>query len=595
MAADPAPASAPASAPPDQPRSAPAPPLPDRAEVCPAPLRHCDEIARQRDALLRERVPRLGLTVVAFALATIYLPLWTAAVLLAVFIATDTVALHLMRGLQPASQIGAHRLSVLAVFVQELAYASVAALIWQQDAQHAKAFALGLLLVMMVHLISLRIMHLPYAIAGFAGGAFAILTGNMVYWVRMMDGAGLALSTLCAVAGLGYTWSAILSNHRLHRAMAEGQAAARAADAAKSRFLAQMSHELRTPLNAIIGLGHAERDRAANDLSRQRLAALVTSAQGLAVILDDILDLSAVNEGHLTLRPRDFDLHAELAATLALFDLQARAGATGLSLRLAPDLPRMIRQDPQRLRQCVTNLVSNALRHAGGAEVSLAAFRDAQGMLCVEVTDTGPGIAPAIRQTLFQPFQTGPDTRTGTGLGLSISRSLARRMGGDLVLVPTPQGARFRLTVACEGMAPSRAPVPEAAFDHDPGAMPDLGGRSILVVDDIATNRLVAASYLARSRARVIEAAGGAEAVQIMARGGIDLVLLDMNMPGLDGPQTLRRIRALPGVQVPVLAMTADVMPSQRDGYLAAGMDDHLAKPLSPQVLAAALRRHLAR
>lgn len=573
---------------------------PDSPGVCPTHLRHSDEVARQYDALLRERGARLGLTVVAFALATIYLPVWIAAVLLAVFVVADTLAMHLMRGLHPATQIGAHRLSVLAVFVQELAYSSVAALIWQQDAHHAKAFALGLLLVMMVHLISLRIMHLPYAIAGFAGGAFAILTGNMVYWVRMMDGAGLALSTLCAVAGLGYTWSAILSNHRLHRAMAQGQAAARAADAAKSRFLAQMSHELRTPLNAIIGLGHAEHDRAADELSRQRLGALVTSAQGLAVILDDILDLSAVNEGHLTLRPRDFDLHVELAATMALFDLQARAGATRLSLRLAPDLPRTIRQDPQRLRQCVTNLVSNALRHAGGAEVCLAAFRDAQGMLCIEVTDTGPGIAAAIRQTLFQPFQTGPDTQTGTGLGLAISRGLAQRMGGDLVLVPTPQGATFRLTVACGVMPPSQPDLllpPDARADIDQGTatMPDLVGRSILVVDDIATNRLVAASYLAHSGARVIEAAGGAEAVQIMAGGGIDLVLLDMNMPGLDGPQTLRKIRALPGVQVPVLAMTADAMPSQREGYLAAGMDDHLAKPLSPQVLAAALRRHLPR
>ena len=204
------------------------------------------------------------------------------------------------------------------------------------------------------------------------------------------------------------------------------------------------------------------------------------------------------------------------------------------------------------------------------------------GRLTVDVVDNGPGVPPEVAQTLFEPFRRGNTLRPGLGLGLAISRSLARQMGGDLHLVPSTSGAAFRLVVD----SPICAPPPR-------NEVLNLSGKRILVVDDVATNRMVAAGLLRALGAEVLGAASGAEALKLLDDSTVDLVLLDMAMPGLNGFETFRRLREGKGKAIPVIAMTAGAMPDQRREIEEAGMDGFLAKPILPEAIGPALGPHL--
>jgi two-component system, sensor histidine kinase len=559
-------------------------------EVPPLPYsdrdRMREELVRQYEILAQEKWQRILLTWFGFAICAIYVdPL----ILLALAVLDTTcelTSLSLMKDLDPALSRLRYRGTQICVIVMEASFGTAAGLVWLVDDPYAKALAAGLVMTTALQLTTVRSIHLPYGLAGIATIGVTSFFANVLHWSMKDDWQGLALSTAAACGGIGYAVIAMLSNHQLHRATAEGQSAARASDTAKSRFLAQMSHELRTPLNAIIGLGQVEADAALTPTSRERLTALVTSARGLAVVLDDVLDLSSITDGRLTLHPRNVDLRAELSACVATFRHQAKAQRLDLDLDLAASLPTHVKIDPQRMRQCLINLISNALKHVrnGGVTISVS-HKD--GTLQIDVTDTGQGVPPALQEHIFEPFRKGTATVPGTGLGLAISRSLARQMDGDLVLLPGETGACFRLTLF--------APIADAS-DIEPSVLgADLAGRSILVVDDIATNRLVAASLLQASGAGVIEASGGKEALAILSRERVDLVLLDMNMPEMDGFATVGAIRAFGGAiaRIPVIAMTADVLPAQRAAFLAAGLDGFLPKPLLPEDLDAVLRRFL--
>jgi CheY-like chemotaxis protein len=242
--------------------------------------------------------------------------------------------------------------------------------------------------------------------------------------------------------------------------------------------------------------------------------------------------------------------------------------------------------DPHRLRQCLSNLLSNALKYTDAGRISVTASTGAEGALVLDVVDTGPGISAQVRDQIFQPFHRGTDQQTGSGLGLAISRGFARQMGGDLVLRPSADGAHFQLCLPMAAPPTSRvAPVAPSALD--------LSGRRILVVDDIATNRMVACAYVQFFGAFTDQAVTGAEALQAIDAHRPDLVLLDLHMPGLSGFETLAKIRAMAGPALPVLAMTADVSPQMRQRLQGAGMDGFLAKPLTAENVAAALAQHL--
>lgn len=558
-----------------------------------------DEIARQHALLSEGTGLRLFMTGLVYAVSAVYLPLWIVLTCAAFDFTCEIKGVKLMKGLQPAKSPWRYLGTLGAIAISEIAFCTVLALTFQVDTELARPFATGVLALTMLQLGSVRVIHLPYAQSGMAI-ALIFATGTILWdWQSRSGPGGLALSLICLMAATYFIFQLISANNALYRTSLRESVAARAADLAKSRFLAQMSHELRTPLNAILGLGHAERAAAQDAESRERLGLIVEAARGLGVILDDILDMSAIEAGRLPLRPATVQPAAEISSAVALFRPLFAGQGLDLALSLSPDLPPAASVDGQRLRQCLSNLLSNALKHTerGGARVTAA--MEAAGLLAITVADSGRGIAESDLERLFEPFQRGPGVEGGTGLGLSISRALARAMGGDLVYLPSAQGATFRLTLRLDPAQAEPAARPALLADSLPApgtvAPPQFAGKRVLVVDDIATNRLVAASYLRLFGLTVEESASGEEAVARITRSPPDLVLLDMNMPGLTGIETLQRIRRLPSraSRVAVIAMTADATEAHRQHYLASGLDGYLAKPLMPEALCAVLDRHL--
>ena len=395
----------------------------------------------------------------------------------------------------------------------------------------------------------------------------------------------------------------ILTRRRTELALAQAKEQAESANRAKSEFLANMSHEIRTPLNAIVGLTHL----LAEDLTEPRqcghIAKVAQAATHLLAIVNDILDLSKIEAGRLQLVVTDFRLGELLEEVLTL--VQARAEAKGVMVArdLEPVMGLTLRGDPLRLRQVLVNLLANGVKFTDQGSVLLrarAGATDGDGFaLRFDVVDTGIGIDPAEQQRLFEPFEQGDGSTVrrfgGTGLGLAISRRLVTAMGGELGVESRPgAGSDFwftlRLASGQDGRVPD-LPVAEppsgdaAAVPHVP-ARPTLTGVRTLVVEDDPINREVARALLKAVGMVADLAEDGAQALQRCVSAAYDLILMDLEMPVLDGLEATRRIRALPGyAAVPIIAMTASAFREDRERCLAAGMSDHVAKPVDPDRL----------
>ncbi|MBR0656980.1 ATP-binding protein [Plastoroseomonas arctica] len=381
----------------------------------------------------------------------------------------------------------------------------------------------------------------------------------------------------------------------LKSAMAELAAArdaAAAAGAARMAFLARMSHELRTPLNGILGFAQVLLDdpRLAED-QRDHVRILHSAGGHLLALVNGLLDLSKIEAGRMELALRPVRLLHLLEGCVALLRTEAARKSIALRMDFDPALPAAVMVDPTRLRQMILNLMSNAVKFTpAGGVVTLAVRPLPEGELRFEVRDTGPGIAPDQRTRLFQDFVqlagTGADEVEGTGLGLAITARLADMMGGRIGCDGAPgEGSVFWIEIP---LRQAETPPPSAL-----PALPRATVRAmrLLVVDDIAANREVARALLRADGHSVETASDGAEAIERVAAGGIDAVLMDLQMPEMDGLEATRRIRALPAPmgEVPVLAVTASALPEQIDACRAAGMDGHLAKPIVRHALADAL------
>lgn len=551
-----------------------------------------EEIARQFTLLSEGMGVRTGMTLLVYLISAIFAPLWLVLVAATVDLVAERYCLLLMKDLVPARNPGRYVKTLVCVVVVEMAFTVVAVIIFLEDTSFSKAFAVGVLTLTLLQLGSTRAIHRPYAMVGWAGIFVVSLLTVIIYWWGNADVFGFGASLICVLASGYFTFATIRSNHSMHDAMAKGRAEAQSANETKSRFLAQMSHELRTPLNAILGLGHAELAQSQDPESKERLALIVGSARNLAVLLDDILDMSAIQAGHMPIRPKPANPTDELLACLALYRPLFEAAGLDLTIDIAQDIPPLALLDAQRLRQCMSNLLSNALKHTrqGGALVTARLMEPDR--LYIEISDTGRGIDPAEADLIFKPFQRRSNTEPGSGLGLSITRALARAMGGDLVLLASDRGARFGFFLT---LGQIETETKANTTLHPDNLHQRFAGCRVLVVDDIATNRLVAAAHLQLFGVASDQVASGAEALELIAANPPDLVLLDMNMPDMDGASTLKRIRLLPSraAKVPVVAMTADSTEAHRENYLGAGMDGLLAKPLTPEGLLAILEQHL--
>ncbi|RLJ62645.1 PAS domain-containing protein [Sulfurisoma sediminicola] len=382
---------------------------------------------------------------------------------------------------------------------------------------------------------------------------------------------------------------------------------AEAANRTKSDFLANVSHEIRTPMNAIIGLSQLGLDEARDPGMQDYLRKIFGASRSLLAILNDILDYSKIEAGRMQIERTEFRLDEVLESTLELYRSGAEAKGVALTLDIAADVPLRLLGDPVRLGQILNNLVGNAVKFTGSGSVGIGARLQGRDGECarleLSVTDSGIGIAPDQLRHLFQPFvqADGSITRRfgGTGLGLSISRSLVHLMHGDITVASIPgQGSTFRVQICFDTPGVTVSPLPRnAAGNVDLAAIAGpVAGARVLLVEDNPVNRQVAKGFLDKAGIACTVAGHGGEALEQLERSEFDLILMDLQMPEMDGLAATRRIRRNPAwARLPIIALTASAMVKDRDDCIAAGMNDHLAKPLDPVTLIEMLRRWIRR
>jgi PAS domain S-box-containing protein len=368
-----------------------------------------------------------------------------------------------------------------------------------------------------------------------------------------------------------------------------GQRAAQAAAEAKSRFVANMSHEIRTPMNGVLGALHLLKAEGLSAEGRRLLDEALSCGQMLSELLSDVIDYSDIEAGRLTLVCEPVDLSAMVDGVVGLLRRQAEAKGLQVHVDVDPEAGWTF-ADPVRLRQILFNLAGNAVKFTqdGDVRIRLAVKGGgARRRLRLEVQDTGIGIGKDMAERLFEGFDQADNSTTrrygGSGLGLAISQRLAQLMGGKIGFASRlGQGSTFWLETPARQVDPVEAPARQAN---------PMDGMRVLVVEDNPTNRLIVTKMLENLGASVETAYDGRQGVEAVRRQGFDLIMMDIQMPVMDGVAATRLIRALPGAvgRTPILAVTANTLNHQLESYQRAGMNGHLAKPFSPTALLGAL------
>ncbi len=426
----------------------------------------------------------------------------------------------------------------------------------------------------------------------------------------------LAVSLVATLFGAFLIGGLLLYTQRVERLVSERTAElAQARDEAlrasslKSRFLANVSHEIRTPLNGVIGMAASLLDTPLNSEQRECAATIEQSGALLLHLINDLLDLSKIEAGQLKLEESEFDLGEMVQSAVDTIAEIAYRKGLGFEVEADPSVPRALVGDAFRLRQILLNLLGNAVKFTNQGVVQLAVSHSGE-RLCFAVRDSGPGISQEVQEKLFHRFVQGDDSSTrqfgGTGLGLAITRELVELMEGRIsVASEAGQGATFRVEIPKRVARDSarlevRAPFRYRPFSTDSKlpaatALQPVCPLPVLVAEDNVVNQKVTLAMLRKLGFDADLAPDGESAVAATRRRSYAAILMDCQMPGIDGLEATRRIRSTesPGQRIPILALTANAMEEDRDRCFEAGMDDHIAKPLQLAALRNALERHL--
>lgn len=440
-------------------------------------------------------------------------------------------------------------------------------------------------------------------------------TTTIATWVPMTL---IVLLCLCVAWNVAATILRLRESKRrqsekdtLEKQLEEANRRADAAERARSTFLANMSHEVRTPMNGILGLSRVMLDCPLEDNQRENLQLLVRAGESLLQILNDVLEFAAIDAGYVQLYPCSFEPCEIAESVVADCDARAKQRNNRVSIEISDRVPRIIESDATRIRQVLLNLVSNAVKFTESGEVRIevdATCREGNlAQVAFRVIDTGIGIPEDCLATIFEPFVQADGSRTrchgGSGLGLAVSQKLTNLLSGELQVTSEPgKGSTFTLTVPCTIVDPSPSRRPEAPVNAPTTTMPVApvieGTPRIMVVDDNVVNQKLMVNILQRRGFEVVIAGNGAEALSLADSVQLDVILMDCQMPILDGYDAARKLReqkrtSRSGAPIPIIALTANSMAEDRERCKEAGMDGFLAKPLNVRQLFSELDQYL--
>ncbi|MEG4198977.1 PAS domain S-box protein, partial [Microcoleus sp. Pol12A5] len=410
------------------------------------------------------------------------------------------------------------------------------------------------------------------------------------------------------ILGITGTASDITEDKKAEAALQQAKEVADAANKAKSEFLSKMSHELRTPLNAILGFTQVlGRDPSLSHIQQEQIAIISRSGEHLLTLINDVLEMSKIEAGRITLNPTSFDLYHLLHSLEEMLKLKADSKDLQLSWHINSNIPQYVKTDESKLRQVLINLLGNAIKFTtkGSVTLRVAAISEKQKspkdneprIITFEVEDTGHGIAPTDVDSLFEPFvqtDAGRKSQEGTGLGLPISRQFVQLMGGDITVSSTlNRGTIFSFDIQIS--SPEMAKVqPRQSRKRVIGLEPNQPSYRILVVDDKWESRLLLVHLLQPLGLEVREAVNGQEAIRIWETWKPHLIWMDMQMPVIDGYEATRQIKAkIKDEATPIVALTASAFEEERAVVLSSGCDDFVSKPFQEEVIFAKMAEHL--
>lgn len=558
-------------------------------------------VAAQNELVRADLPSRFASITLVSLLSLHYLPAQTVAVVYLVYVLVEAVGICVHKWLEREVTWGGIVLFSFSAFVGVWVFNSIPLLLFSQPDPFPQLVGAMLLIIALNHCVIARSAWMFFGVLTAAPIICAVGYMILSFLNSFASPAENLIAAVILILGAAYVAHSMWALNRLTARLRTALRDAKAGSRAKSRFLAAMSHEIRTPLNAICGMSELIGEEDADpETRRERTALLRKSAQALTAILDDVLDHAKVEAGQFELSLAAAAPALEIVSAVEMFRASADEKGLRLEVSIGQGLPAYAEFDALRLRQVIGNLLSNAIKYTETGHVTVVVGCGEDGGLSVEVSDTGRGMTADQLSHLFTDFYRAEDKNApsvpGTGLGLAIARRLAQMMGGDISVASVPgEGSCFTFTCQLRVLEASEA-VAEAdqpeILEYS-GSVHDLGVRSILLVDDTKSNRMVVSAFLKNGDFEIIEATNGAEALACLEQRPVDIVLLDMKMPVMNGRETLTEMARRGGRigATPVIMLTANAAPEDRARYLALGAAGYIAKPVKKSVLLSEIRK----